>query len=775
MNRRKKDTLIWKISEIFENYPREYFVIVFFWLFFFAIIWQTFSYTVLNYDYYKKLANAQQVGELEIPVTRWWIYSAQNDSFSDTSTLASSVDLSDLAIDPQIEGDIWKLQWFLTEKLYEQMCHLKAIDDCYDDLQRFLRVLDIGDFVYEEKFIKAKISSRLQLLLSRTKVTSVKLRDAVSADEENQILTWNIAWVYSNENGVYVNPEEITQKELFAQKYIGLFWWKKESILHRIRQRDLRYVPIFSRLSLIISDDIKEYIIGERTSLRQWILEKKDTIWGFIILTPHAQRIYPERKTASQIIWFIDNAGEWHYGLEWYFNEKLRGNPWALVSKKDVKGRAISPSSLGNENIEALEGINVYSTIDRSVQKLAESVLEEGVKKFRANKGTIVVMEPKTGKILSLANYPTFDPNNPGEVYELQRILPGDFQNPATDLLWKNIFVEDIEHGKEFYYDGKKIFLREAKREEYADEWLKKYKYKNDFWAGVYQNDAVSSLYEPGSIMKAITVAIGLDTGEITSSDRYNDSTGQVTIDKFTIANVDKKCLWYHTFWHALNFSCNIGMVRIVQKVGKALMHKYILDFGFWDKTGIQLDGEVYSQIRAYEKWPTSQLLTTSYGLGISMTPLQMASAYSVLANGGIYMKPYIVEKIEYADGNTIQFKPQKIRRVIKDSTSKIVTNMLVDGVENGVAKYGAVEWYRVAGKTGTSQIAYRGGYEYGVASTYGSFAWFAPAEDPRFVIVVKLERPRTSVYGWSTSAHIFSELAWKLLKYYAIPKKRSQ
>ena len=397
--------------------------------------------------------------------------------------------------------------------------------------------------------------------------------------------------------------------------------------------------------------------------------------------------------------------------------------------------------------------------------------MREWVEKYGANKGTVVVMEPATGRVLSLANYPSYDPNNPGEVYDLKKVNYWEYPTPETDLLGKTVFVEDVERGEPFYYDGSEIFLREAKREEYVDYQKTKYIYKNDFWAGVYKNDAISSLYEPGSIMKAITVAVGIDTGEIKSYTMYND-VWKLTIDNFTIANVDDECLWYHSFTHALSFSCNVGMIRIVQKVWKALLHKYLIDFWFGEATGITLDGEVSAKIDPYEKWPTSKLLTTSYGLWVSVTPLQMASAYSVLANGGIYMKPYIVDKITFHDGKTIHYNPEPQRRVLKESTSKVVSEMLVNGVEEWVAKNGAVKWYSVAGKTWTSQIAYRGKYEEWVASTNASFAWFAPAEDPKFVIVVKLERPRTSPYGWATSAHIFSDIAGELLEYYGIPKK---
>lgn len=765
MNFRKKSKN--NFFDIFEKYPREYFVFGFFFLFFFAIISKTFSYTVINYDFYAGLAYKQQVWEVELPVTRGTIYASASEVMSQGTVLSTSVDLNDLAIDPQIEWNKDKLTLFLTDILYKEMCYLKDNSDCYDDMLKFLRVLEIGDFQVSEEYIKGRIFQKLTEKFSVTRVTSVRLLADISPQQEQTVLSWGLSGVYPSVNGLYVNPEELQQKEIFAEKYRGLFWGDIDDILFAVRGRDLRYISVYNKLSLLGSDEIEQYIEDEA----QISTDKSDSIGGFIILTPHAQRIYPERTVASQIVGFTDNSGTGRYGLEWFFDDILRGNPGEQIRKKDTRGRAIDPITFWNDDTGSIEGVDIQTTIDRNVQKKVEQILEAWVKKYRANKGTIVVMQPKTGKILSLANYPSYDPNSPWEVYELERITPKNYPNPTIDLLGRTVFVEDVERWDKYFYDGREIFLREALRQEYGNQNLVRYTYKNSFGAGVYQNDAISSIYEPGSIMKAITVAVGIDAGEIQAYDLYND-TGSVTIDNFTISNVSNACLGYNTYTHALSYSCNVGMIRIVQKLWKALFHKYLLDFGFSEPTGITLKWEVSSKIDSYEKWPTSKLLTSSYGLWVSVTPLQMATAYSVIANGWVYMQPYIVDTIRYADGQSVEYKPQALRRVLKEVTSQIVTKMLVSWVDSWVAKSGAVPGYSVAGKTGTAQIAYRGSYETWAASTYGSFAWFAPAEDPQFVVIVKLDRPRTSQYGWETSAFIFSEVTKELLEYYGIPKK---
>jgi len=213
-----------------------------------------------------------------------------------------------------------------------------------------------------------------------------------------------------------------------------------------------------------------------------------------------------------------------------------------------------------------------------------------------------------------MANYPSYDLNNYWDVYELEKVRYSKYPDPKIDLLGYPVFVEDFENGTKYYYDNKEIYLREASREELWDITLVKYKYKNDFWAQVYKNDAISALYEPGSIMKAITVAVWLDTWEINKHSMYMDK-GELTIDKFTIKNVSDKCLWYNSFAHALNYSCNVWMIRIVQRAWKVLFHQYLNEFWFWELTKIDLHWEVFSKIKPWERWSQAQLLTSSYWL----------------------------------------------------------------------------------------------------------------------------------------------------------------
>lgn len=763
---RNKNDFFHKLEKILNKYPREYLVFGFFIIFSLIIFSKVFSYTVLNYDFYKELADKQQIWEVKIPVTRWNIYSTKNTVF------ATSVNLNDLAIDPTMTWDKWKLTVFLRDIVFKELCLTTTQKECYNWLLIFLKKLEIEDFTYSEEYIKNIIFEWLKEKLSQTKVTSVLLETGLGEAAITRLKWLNIVWVYPNDNwNVYVNPEEINSPENVALELSQVLSTPEPRILHLIRKRDKRYTSILSKLSIDSSEEIKDYIKDEREAIKRGILDNEKWISNFIILEPYPQRYYPEKGIASQVTWFTDNSWVGHYWLEWYFDDILKWNDWYIISRKDIKWRTIDPISLDFWD-SLWEWAHIYSTIDRNIQKEIEEILESWVKEYRANKGSVVVMDPKTWAIIAMANYPNYNPNNPWSVYELEKVSYWKYPNPLIDLKWIPVFVVDSNEWKEYYYNWKKLLLREATEDEIWNPVIVKYKYINDFWPIVYQNDVISGMYEPWSIMKSISMAIWIDTWEINEYDMYDDKW-EVTIDNFRIKNVSSECLWYHTFAHALNYSCNVWMVRIAQKYGRAIAYEYYNKFWLGTPTWITLKWEVHKEIENFEKWSLAKLFTSSYWLGISVTPLQMATAYSVIANWWLYVKPHIVDYIQYPNWKTLKYKTELEHRVIKESTSHTMINLLVDWIENWVASLAQIEGYNLAWKTWTSQIASRWWYEEWVGSTFASFAWFWPAEDPKFVIVVKLDRPRVSEYGWSTSVRIFQKVAWYLLDYYEIPKKK--
>lgn len=765
---KKRGDYFKQLYKYLDKYPREYYLFSFFIVCALVIIYSIFSYTVLNYDYYKKLADKQQLWKIIIPVNRGTVYASTNSS---DTTLATSLSLDDLAIDPAVEWDKTKLTTFLQDIVYKQICEWKTLNECYNSMLKFTKVLEIPDFQLEESFIKNLILLEIEKRLSKTKVTSVVLGENLEEENIKQIENLRLPWITINWLNVYANPEEILDIDITAKElknYLNYTIWELKNLL---KPRDIKYIPIINKLSINLSEEIDEYMSDERQAIKKWVLDRKDSIEWFIILTWNPSRYYPERSLAASIVWFLDQDWQWQYWVEWFFNDQLKWNNWKIYARKDILWRTIDSIDFNNEELTTA-WVDITLTIDRNIQKKVEQVIEEWVKTFKANKWSIVVMDPKTWNLLAMANYPGYDLNSQADVYEIEKVSNINYPNPSIDLRWKVVLVEDSLEGENFYYDWKKIQLRSATKEEIADPLLVKYKYKNDFWAWVYRNTIVSDLYEPWSIMKAITVAIWIDSWEINRYDMYQDDM-KVTIDWFTISNVWKECAWYKSFNNALIFSCNVWMIRIVQKIWKALLYNYQRAFWFWEPTNITLDWETYGSLPNYEKRSKAQMYTMSYGLWISVTPLQMAAAYSVIANWWYYVKPNIIKEIKTQNGKIIAYKPEKLHRVLKEETTKIVTSMLVDSIENWFAEKWKVEWYNMAGKTWTAQIAYKWWYEDWVWSTIGSFAWYWPAEDPKFVIITKLDRPRTTVFGWESSAYMFADISKYLLDYYGIPWKK--
>lgn len=529
-------------------------------------------------------------------------------------------------------------------------------------------------------------------------------------------------------------------------------------------------------MSIWTRDMVNKRITAERLAVKNGQVDEKNTIYPFIKIEDNLVRYYPEGNTLSQITWFVD--GEWRgrYGVEWYFENDLQMESPIQTVIKDTAGRPIR-DYVSENSLTLKSGVDITLTIDRNIQKELTRQAEEDRLKYRANKVSMVVMNPKTGAIVAMVNSPTFDANDFTDVYDMELVSYAVYPNPEKDLLWFPLFVIDTQSGSFLAnVDGKRLKLRSATEEEVQNYAIMKYKFKNGFGDGNYKNDVVGALYEPWSVFKAFTVAIGIDTWEITPDDTYYDRW-YVELDvgwnrPIKIKNSSSICMWQHTYLHSLDWSCNVWMINIIEKIGRSLFAQYLVDFGFNNKTNITTEWEVYAQIPPYEKWPRAQFFNMSFGQGISVTMLQMAAAYSALANGGIYMQPYIIESMTYPDGKKLETVPTPIRRVIKESTSKQITAMLVDGVRNGFAKDGGVPGYTLAGKTGTSQIPWKWGYEpWEAGRTITSFWGYGPAVNPKFVLIVKLDRPRTSQWSEATSSPTWQNAAKYLLEYYKVPK----
>lgn len=723
------------------------------------------KYMLVEGSFYRGLADQQQLAKVAIPVNRGDVFTSNRPA----GILATSAELADVAVDPQAVADKAALGVFLTDVVYEQLC--PAGSDCADNLATFLRQHDLPDLSGGVPAAKLLIRTEIDRRVNKKWVSNVLLKEKCLPDEQSRVAALAAPGLFFVSDNLYANPEDLQNPTGLASLLSPILNVPADRLSALLILRPSRYERIVSRLDARLKERIDQREAEERADVRAKRLEPAQAIYPALILDYRSTRFYPDKSLASQVVGFVDHEGVGQYGLEGYFDHELAGQAGFDIVRKDIQGRPIR--NFEEQESARVAGVSLKLTIDRNVQKEVERVLADAVKEFRANRASAVVMDPKTGAVRAMANYPSFDPNAFGDVYELERFFPERSQDPLTETAGYVVFVEDPVSGVEYRYRGEKKFLRPATDSEIVSPGLAKYRYKNLEGPAAYANYAVGSLYEPGSVFKAFTMAAGIDSGEIRPEDRYEDKNF-VQIDRFKINNLDKeKCGGYQTFLNALNWSCNVGMIEIVKRIGPAVFARYVKDFGFGERTGITLEGETGGRVDPWQKWSRTQLFTSSFGQGVSATVLQMAAAYSVLANGGVYMKPYIVEEKALSNGQVIRTQPQAVRRVLKESTSKTVTAMLTRGVDAGFAKKGAVAGYDVAGKTGTSQIASRGGYEKGGRGhTVTSFGGFAPSSNPKFVLIVQIERPRTSEYSEQTSSALFASIAKYLLSYYQIPQK---
>lgn len=449
-------------------------------------------------------------------------------------------------------------------------------------------------------------------------------------------------------------------------------------------------------------EDMYEVIKRKLTDDESLTLQNKN-LKG-IELVPEYWRTYPASPMASQIVGFLgyhedDKSGQ--YGVEEYFDSSLRGKGGFLKAEKDTGGRWIS---IGARTLQKAEdGDNLVLTLEQSVQYFIEKKLELIVKKFEATGGNILVMEPATGRIIAMANYPSYD--------------NGDYTS-VTD-------------------------------------------------ASSFQNKCIQEQFEPGSIFKSITYSIALDTGKITPDTTYNDA-GSISMSGFTMHNFDGKGRGVIPMTKALDLSLNTGAIFAQQRAGKEAYYQYLKNFGFGEQTGIDLVGEAKGDIRNLAQMKDLNFATASFGQGVAVTAVQMATAFSALINGGHLMKPQIVQKVIKNSGEEIEIPPKEVRQVISPRTSDTIKAMLISVVKNGWSIKASIPGYLIGSKTGTAQIPNPNGGGY-TGDFIHTFVCGAPMNDPKFVILTKLDRVKAVKFSSDSVSPVTRQILEFLFDYYNI------
>jgi len=472
------------------------------------------------------------------------------------------------------------------------------------------------------------------------------------------------------------------------------------------------YKSIFDNLNL----DLYWVSLKKNLSHEQMLAIQKFGIEG-IGFEKEPKRYYPEGTLASHVLGFVasDEKGEktGYYGIEGALNEDLQGKMGRILEERDATGNPILAG--GYRKANPLPGRNIVLTIDRSVQYMVERMIKDGVEKYDAVSGNVIVMDPYTGKVIAMANYPTYDPSD---------FSVGDSETIA---------------------DGEQTRKKVERR-----------------------NLSIQQTYEPGSVMKPMTVSTAVDLGLVSSTTTYEDA-GPVYYSGYKVDNWDLKHHGVLTVQRLLELSNNIGAAWVGHKVGAENLRSYLVNFGYGKRTGIELQGEDTGVIPAISDWSDITLANISFGQGISATPLQVLNAFNVIANGGTLYQPLIIEKID--DGKKIlEVRPKRLRQVIKQETATEMVSMLENAAVSGEAKFYVLKDYKIAGKTGTAQIPEKGGYS--ADKTNATFVGFLSG-DRKISMIVKLEEPKTSVYASLTSVPLWMDIMSELVKFYGIAPDR--
>lgn len=480
-------------------------------------------------------------------------------------------------------------------------------------------------------------------------------------------------------------PEMEDAEEMFLQtrdEFIA-----KVSTTLGIEESDLR-----EKLS---SDSLYTAVAKEITTEKKDELENLYTDKNFnkrligLHYEPSEKRIYPDGQLSSQVIGFVgknvlgDDVGR--NGIEGYWNGDLSWKKGFIIEETDSFGNQILTGKY--EPIFPKVGRSVRLTLDRGLQRIVERKIKEGVERWNAKSGTVIIMSPKTGEILAMANYPTYDPNT----------------------YWQETDFE------------------------------------------VFKNRAVSDSYEFGSVGKCFTAAAAIDLKRVSPKAiifEHHDGCTHVLEEK-EICTASKEPAGPMTLTDVLAYSDNIGAFFTAEKVGNEDFYKYLREFGFGTKTNVGLAEESTSLLKPGDQWNRADLAAYSYGQGYSGTPIQIISAISTIPNEGVRMQPYIVSKI-YDEDETIEIEPRKASQPITKESAITVNSMLTEVFNRNGSKHQFKELlnYQLAGKSGTASVLADNGLRYAEDKVNVTFVGWDSSENSKFVMLIKLQEPEGAPYS---------------------------
>ncbi len=522
-----------------------------------------------------------------------------------------------------------------------------------------------------------------------------------------------------------------TNVTMVAQQLATILELDVNEVLEKLRDENSQYKIIKNKVEKPVAD-----------SIISWVSEYNATDAGQlnpvrgIILEPDSKRYYPYGSLASTVIGFTNSDGDGLTGLELYYNSELKGTEGRILTAQNAWGYEMDSDY--KVEFPAEDGNSLVLTIDAVIQQTLEKYLNNAIQDHNvANRGTGIVMNVQTGEILAMATLPGYDLNDPYTLYD-------------AELAQEIAAMQDEE--------ARSGALQTARQT-------------------MWRNKAVQDIYEPGSVFKVVTASAALDSGAANLETSFSCS-GSIQVASHTMRCAHTEGHGTLDFYGGLNKSCNPYYIQLSWQMGKEIFADYLEVFGFYEKTGIDMQNEAQSNVYEESQLNITELSSSSFGQSSQVTPIAMINAVAAAVNGGNLMEPYVVKQVLDSDGNIVEItEPTVKRQVVSPQTSELIASMLESSIAEGQNNAAYVAGYRVGGKSGTSQkqTVYEGNED--DTLRISSFCGFAPADDPLIACLIILDEPHDnfSSYGGVLCGPVVGSIMADVLPYVGVEPQYTQ
>ena len=558
-------------------------------------------------------------------------------------------------------------------------------------------LLLVGRVAFIEFFRAEKLQEMAYEQQTRDRLITPKRGSILDRNGEGIALTETV-------NAVSVIPVQVKEKEKTAQFLSEKLGLEYTEVLEKVQQK-VALVRIKTKVDTELAAEIRE------------------ANYPGVEVDEDVRRVYPYAELAAQVIGFVGKDNQGIIGLEAKYDKLLEGEQGKILTLTDSRGNEVDSEQ---ERIPPVDGKNLVTTIDVVMQQYAEQTIAKAVETKGAKKGLIIILNPQNGEIYAMANYPTFDLNDPFTINDVQ-----------LAAMWDTFSQEE----------------------------------QNDYLNKMWRNAAINDTYEPGSTFKIITSSAGLEEKVVSPESAFYCRGFYVAGDR------QIKCWRYPRTHGAENFvqgvqnSCNPVFMEIGERLGAETFLEYMQKFGFSQKTGVDLAGEATGIIHKLENIGPVELATMSFGQSFQITPLQLLRSASAIVNGGRLITPHFAKGIADAEGDVVEtFQYEAGEQIISLETSETMKTILESVVSEGTGSKAYLPGYRVGGKTATSEKLPRRSGKY-----IASFMSFAPAENPQVMALVLIDEPQGVYYGGTVAGPVMQELLQNILPYLGIEPKYNE